>query len=213
MAKGGEFERAKCKELSLWWSEGERDDVFWRTSGSGARATVRAKRGKTTFGQSGDIAATHPDGLPFLGVFNMELKRGYNKDSPLTLIDRKPHQGLSPWELWLWRCIEEAGRSGTLGWMIIQRRDQKSSMAWWPTHVFNELRRLGSMRPRPRPFARVNFTIREPVRTKGSSKSSPTFKVGDRRMVVDAVGCRWEDFLWVVQPRHVQELAKAHGCI
>jgi len=42
MAKGGEFERDISRFLSRWWTYGERDDVFWRTSASGARATTRS---------------------------------------------------------------------------------------------------------------------------------------------------------------------------
>ena len=41
--KGGAWEREFSKYLSLWITEGERDDVFWRSSQSGGRATQRAK--------------------------------------------------------------------------------------------------------------------------------------------------------------------------
>jgi len=43
MAKGSSFEREICTILSKWWTNNERDDVFWRTAGSGARATTRSK--------------------------------------------------------------------------------------------------------------------------------------------------------------------------
>ena len=62
MAKGSVFEREICKELSLWITSGERDDIFWRTAGSGGRATMRKKSGKTTANQEGDVCATDPIG-------------------------------------------------------------------------------------------------------------------------------------------------------
>jgi len=59
-------------------TDGERSDVFWRTQGSGARATVRCKQGLETHGQQGDVQSTHPEGQPLLDHFAFELKRGYD---------------------------------------------------------------------------------------------------------------------------------------
>jgi len=75
--KGSSFERTICRELSKWWSFGQRDDIFWRTAGSGGMATNRGKQGLRTFGQAGDIQATDPAGQPLLSMFSFELKRGY----------------------------------------------------------------------------------------------------------------------------------------
>src|SRR5262245_2386383 len=50
-AKGSKFERDLCRQLSLWWSDGKRDDVFWRASQSGGRAKFRGRRGLQTHGQ------------------------------------------------------------------------------------------------------------------------------------------------------------------
>ena len=77
MAKGSQFERDICRELSIWWTQGERDDIFWRTSGSGARATTRAKKGDATANSAGDIGYLDEIGKPFLDYFMVELKRGY----------------------------------------------------------------------------------------------------------------------------------------
>ena len=43
--KGGEYERTVCKKLSLWVSNGTRDDIFWRSAMSGGRATLQRKKG------------------------------------------------------------------------------------------------------------------------------------------------------------------------
>ena len=88
--KGGEFERDFCKKLSLWWTEGERDDVFFRTSGSGGRASVRAEKGKKTSYHYGDITCVPGvDGETFLDLFMVELKRGYGKWCILDILDSK----------------------------------------------------------------------------------------------------------------------------
>jgi hypothetical protein len=89
MAKGADFERDISRTLSLWWSHGERDDIFWRTSMSGGRSTVRAKAGKATAYQSGDITATDPIGAPLIKATVIELKRGYKKYCVLDMVDSK----------------------------------------------------------------------------------------------------------------------------
>ena len=81
MAKGGDFEREVSRLLSLWWTEGARDDVFWRTSASGGRATSRAQAFKRTRYEYGDITFTDPIGKPLLDVTVIEAKRGYTNTS------------------------------------------------------------------------------------------------------------------------------------
>lgn len=72
--KGGQFEREICKILSLWVSQGNSDDLFWRSAMSGGRATVRTKKGqKTTHGQ-GDISAVTPEGNILTDKFIVECK-------------------------------------------------------------------------------------------------------------------------------------------
>lgn len=77
-SKGAAFEREVCKQLSLWWTHGESDAVFWRSSGSGARATTRMKQNKKTPYEYGDVSFTDPIGKPFIDYFLVELKRGYS---------------------------------------------------------------------------------------------------------------------------------------
>lgn len=61
-SKGSGFERLVCHKLSLWISQGEHDDLFWRSSLSGGRATVMFKKGGQNRTQCGDITSIHPDG-------------------------------------------------------------------------------------------------------------------------------------------------------
>jgi len=68
------------KTISLWWSKGVNDDLVWRTSQSGGRATQRAKSKKTTTGHYGDLTFTHTDIKPLFDIFIFELKRGYTDE-------------------------------------------------------------------------------------------------------------------------------------
>ena len=89
MGKGENFERDQCRFLSLWWTEGKHDDVFWR---SRVRATRRSPDAKH---QLGDIKADSPEGEGLMKVFNIELKAGYSvgkkgkkvKNVPWDLLD------------------------------------------------------------------------------------------------------------------------------
>lgn len=91
--KGGEYERKISKKLSMWLSSGERDDLFWRTSGSGSRHTIRYKKNLTTEGQAGDVTYTC-SGISeeFIKVFCMEIK--FYKDINLWSVITKSKSGL-----------------------------------------------------------------------------------------------------------------------
>uniref|UniRef100_A0A6M3IVU9 Uncharacterized protein n=1 Tax=viral metagenome TaxID=1070528 RepID=A0A6M3IVU9_9ZZZZ len=80
MSKGADFEREILKTLSLWWTQDEndpREDIFYRTSGSGARSTARAKKGKATHNSSGDVGYLDAIGKPLIDYAFIEIKRGY----------------------------------------------------------------------------------------------------------------------------------------
>jgi len=73
MGKGEGFERDMCRVLSLWWTIGDRDDVFWRNR---LRKTQKSSDAKH---QLGDVVALDPIGAPLTNIFNIELKTGYSK--------------------------------------------------------------------------------------------------------------------------------------
>lgn len=122
-SKGGRFEREICKQLSRWWSGNGRTDVFWRTSQSGGRATQRAKKGVGTYGSYGDIGILDPIGLPLLKRFTLELKCGNSYGGIGDLFDSTGER------LKLQKAFKQAitthQKSGSLGWMLITRRDHK----------------------------------------------------------------------------------------
>lgn len=72
--KGGAFERAVCRRLSLWVSNGTRYDIFYRSAMSGGLATIELRKGRVNVVQSGDICAVDPLGYPFVRSNFIELK-------------------------------------------------------------------------------------------------------------------------------------------
>ena len=72
--KGSGFEREICKMLSLWVSEGNSDNLFWRSAMSGGRATVRTKKNQETTHGHGDISAVTLQGNILTDLFVIECK-------------------------------------------------------------------------------------------------------------------------------------------
>lgn len=139
MAKGAPFEREVAMALSKWWTHGERDDVFWRSSQSGGRATSRKKSGKSTFGQYGDIAATDPIGQPLLNFITFELKNGYEDAEPWRMMDR-PLTRKSAKGCLIEQFVEQARRSsndaGTPHWMVVVKRDRRDTICYVDGDLF-----------------------------------------------------------------------------
>lgn len=138
-SRGGPFEREVSKKLSLWWSNGEHDDLFWRSSASGARATQRAKVGKRTIGHAGDIAATAADSAPLTQLVNIECKKGYTTRSPYDLIDYAPGNSISIWERWMAKAHKEHEKIKTYGWWLITRRNRCVPMITMPWDLVQAL--------------------------------------------------------------------------
>lgn len=136
--KGAEFERKICKVLSLWWSNNKRDDIFWRTSQSGGRATERKKKGLRTAGSYGDMAAIHESGKDFEKTFLIEFKKGYNKDiGALLLVDGKQKEpALLYW--WLKNEKIKAESNRRYGLLIFQR-DRRHPCIMMDENLFGQL--------------------------------------------------------------------------
>lgn len=128
--KGSSFERLICKQLSRWWSEGERDDIFWRSSQSGGRATQRAKSGRKTYGSYGDIAATDPIGEPLLRFFTIELKIGRSHGDVGDFLDFKDENACHKWSQTLKQAIRSHNDAGSLAWLLICKRDFRRTMVY-----------------------------------------------------------------------------------
>jgi len=141
--KGSQFERHICKELSLWWTEGERNDIFWRTSTSGARATNRSKKGTSTFGQYGDVQATDPIGQPLIDLCTIEIKKGYSYHSFFDLIDKLPNETKQPYRQFIQQARDQRKEARTFSWLLITARDRKKPMIAMPVRLKRLLMKAG----------------------------------------------------------------------
>jgi hypothetical protein len=131
--KGGAFERAIAVEMSEWWSLGQADDLFWRTPGSGARATTRTKKGKRTASGSGDLMATDDRGRYLMELCSFELKKGYQATTIQDLFDipgQRP--GLSQMDKFLAAAHRACQESGTRIWALIVQRNRRLPLITFP---------------------------------------------------------------------------------
>lgn len=195
--KGGEFEREVCKMLSVWWTDGERSDVFWRTAGSGARATVRRKAGQETANSNGDIGALDPIGEPLISNCLFELKRGYNPTtkkksgektnnnwSVQDAMDRLPSSKPSIFEQFWEKVCEEADHLGRSPFLIFQK-DRRQKMIAFRRNMSGLLTSFrGSLHSQPYP-SMMNVLF-----------------FGDQKEIV--VIMRFQDFLdWAHSPQQI----------
>lgn len=141
MAKGSNYERKVCKEFSLWWTDGKRNDVFWRTPGSGGRGTVTQSRTAAYFG---DLMATDPVGQPLLDCCCFELKTGYGKWSIMDLMD-VPDNGA---EQLITKFLKQVCASADFAShalhhrvrpVLISHRDRRSDVMLFPAYMYKEL--------------------------------------------------------------------------
>lgn len=167
--KGGAYEREKCKDLSLWFSkpffDEPRDDIFWRTSASGARATIRMKKDIKTANSCGDVMALHRIGRKLTKICMFELKRGYSnktkkcknkKCKERISVPVSSNDGISILNLldapstkrkkrepillrWVDKAIKEAKQHGREHPIIIFRRDRKVSCIVIMHHTYEML--------------------------------------------------------------------------
>jgi len=122
-SKGGKFERDTSRKLSLWWSSGERDDLVWRTSGSGARSTQRKKMGKSTVNADGDLSPQDESIRPLFRLFSFELKKGYSDDLDIiSIVDSKKKRKLDEFIVQTKAAQERAGVPYI---MLIMERDRR----------------------------------------------------------------------------------------
>lgn len=147
MAKGASFEREICKRLSLWWTYDHTDDVFWRSSQSGGRATMRARKGKRTAGSYGDITALDPIGEPLLRMFTIELKRGRSHGDPSDLLDCSGNLDKHPFIQAIRQAKAGAEAAGSESWLLIVKRDRRTACTFFPADALDPGKALGWCKP------------------------------------------------------------------
>lgn len=140
MPKGSQFERDICRTLSNWWSKGENDNLFWRTSNSGGRMTTLAKQGKAGKFHHGDICAIDPSGQALIDFCTIECKKGYSRASIMDLVDRPIRGAKEPeYSKWIFQARREAESAGAYGWTLIHKKDRREALMFMPIYVFNTL--------------------------------------------------------------------------
>ncbi len=122
-SKGSEFEREVSSKLSLWFSDGERDDIFYRSHSSGGRFTRRNKSSKNTAYQSGDITCSDPCGKNLIDAWSIECKTGYGKWDVLDLLDS--NQKVTQLEQFFKQCREDALECNKEPVLIFRRSQRK----------------------------------------------------------------------------------------
>lgn len=141
--KGSKFEREIATTLSLWWTNNERDDIFWRTQGSGARATTRSKQKKTTKYQYGDITFTDPIGKPLIDLFLVEIKRGYTKELLLLDLLDRGKKAKDPLFLKFWTKAEIEKKQGKRFYsLLIFKRDRHQACVCFHQAFYNNIKKI-----------------------------------------------------------------------
>ena len=202
-AKGSDFERELCKLLSKWWTKGERDDVFWRTSQSGGRATQRRKAGKSTYGSCGDLATVDPIGTPLTSTCTIELKRGYSYANFADIFEMRPDSAQHLWEAFIEQAMREARDAGVPHWLLIVRRDSRKAIICFPKTFWKAVQlhadptddiAIGFIRP-------IAF-IKLALRSKDTKSVTPFVHIGI---------CPLDQFLQAVSPKTIISIHKSIG--
>ncbi len=186
--KGSAFEREICKQLSLWWTKGKRDDVFWRSTTSGARATVRNRKGQKTFGQYGDVQATDPIGQPLLDVCTIELKRGYTKDTIANILDAPKKAIKQMYEKFIDQATKDYKKAGSIFWMLIVKRDRKESVVYISMKFYRKLSNT----------TLATGTLINNIKT--------SIKLKYKGKII--FGCPLSEFLRVIKPKAIKRIKK-----
>jgi hypothetical protein len=194
-AKGGQFERSMCTMYGLWWTEGSRDDIFWRTSGSGARATTRGRSGKKTADQTGDMTHIDPVGKPLIDVFCFEFKfyRTYDMLGVLQPVDVNVD-----WMQFWAKCYDDA-MSVARRPFLVTKRNRGALLGWVTAATSIEFQMIG-FKPAASMVLRISERV---VEVKRREVRLPEHAV---------VGFRLAQFFDVVDPRALEAFYAGRGC-
>ena len=137
--KGGQFERLIAKRLSKWFTYGEHDDRFWRSDGSGGRGTSRSAY---TYGQYGDIRASHPDTHDVMDTVTIECKRGYPLCRIGDVLDKADRLKPTMYETFLEQALRSKLNAGTPYLLLITKNDSREIMVTADLQMMREIMKL-----------------------------------------------------------------------
>lgn len=144
MAKGGQFERDVCRQLTRWWTgDPDADVCFWRTSQSGGRVTSRAKRNqKSTQAHCGDIYALDERGAPLTRLITWELKTGYTSATIHAMLDHPdgtPVPKKQCYPVWIEQAVTASRHARTPFWAIVHHRPKRDTLILFPRALYAAL--------------------------------------------------------------------------
>lgn len=143
--KGNKYEIKTARRFSLWYTNNERDDIFWHSSSSGATATNQMKRNQCSMTNScGDLCYLDAIGKSFCDLTLVEFKSGYtdkikkNKSGKLTkttgkkisitdLLDSKNRKNDPLLIEWFRKAQKEAIQHKRKHPIVVFQRDRRSS--------------------------------------------------------------------------------------
>ena len=187
-SKGSSFERIICKKLSVWWTNGERDDIFWRSAGSGAMATNAHRSGSFRANMEGDISYSDAIGKPLMDLFCIELKNGYADWSALDLLES--NQKVTRFEEFWNQACESALHSNALP-MLIYHKDRKNTMV-----AIN---------------LEANTLLKKQVIARHSLFDIPYFNIRISNKIGDIYIYRFVDFFETIKPEDIKGVTHACG--
>lgn len=119
---GSMFERKFCRDLSLWFSQGRHDDIFYRSCGSGGRAT---KKGTSL--HQGDVCSFRESGFDLTNLFMIELK-GY------TTLPIFSFFGCSTGKVakWWQKLAKSAEKYEKIPWLVLKVRNERCFLNVFP---------------------------------------------------------------------------------
>lgn len=130
--KGAQFERDICTKLSLWASNGQYKDWFWRSAMSGGRATVMAHEGMSHT-QTSDISPIHAEAFSFIDRYSVELK--FVKNLRIDNLIKLGKEGLPSF----WEQVKNDAKSTEKYPVLIAKQNFMNPIICIPTEVSNTL--------------------------------------------------------------------------
>lgn len=127
-SKGAAYERTLAVLLSMWLTDGEREDVLWRTAMSGGRATVARRKGRSAESQAGDLQPTDSVGDWFCSTFLIEAKRYKAFDWARDITEARSARPAKATQRILeivMHTVDEAERAGRKAPLCFLRADRK----------------------------------------------------------------------------------------
>lgn len=142
-AKGNAYERELCRKISLWISEGQFDDLIWRSASSGAVHTIRSKKSATKGdyrSQVGDLCSIHEMSAAFMNKFGVEAKRYGNLEYDKLICGLKSKAGT------FWDTHVELCKKAEKIPLLIMKQDYRPDLVFMPTNIADKLQSGNNVR-------------------------------------------------------------------